>query len=144
MFKVKTDLSSIKTKIKNDIDEINPILSQQVLVDCNYYCKQDQGGLINSSLTSSYTEKGELIWDTPYAKKQYYLGTANKDANENASKMWCHKARARFGKDWSKQTQKALENKNLRKAWESQIQSSITSLYNETKDFDKKKKKEDK
>lgn len=109
MFKINSDLSAIKAKIKVDCQNSLEPLSQQVLEDCNFYCKQDQGELISSSLTHSNTEKGELIWDTPYAKRQYYLGSASKDKNPNASKMWCHKAKARFGKDWAVLLQKLVE-----------------------------------
>lgn len=48
------------------------IASEQVLKDCNYYCKQDQGTLISSSITHSQLEKGKLIWKTPYARHLYY------------------------------------------------------------------------
>lgn len=85
------------------------ITSEQVLKDCNYYCKQDQSGLINSSLIHSQPEKGKLIWKTPYAKRQYYLNSASTDVNPNASWMWCHKAKARWGKDWQKMYNKAFK-----------------------------------
>lgn len=61
-------------------------MSQQALKDCNYYCKQDQDGLISSSIMHSDLENGALIWKTPYAKKQYYLDSACKDKNPNAQK----------------------------------------------------------
>lgn len=61
-------------------------MSTQALKDCNYYCKQDQDGLINSSIVHSDLENGVLIWKTPYARKQYYLDSACKDKNPNAKK----------------------------------------------------------
>lgn len=75
-------------------------MSQQALKDCNYYCKQDQDGLINSSITHSDFESGVLKWQTPYARKQYYLDSACKDKNPNAQKMWAHKAASEHKEDW--------------------------------------------
>lgn len=75
-------------------------MSQQALKDCNYYCKQDQDGLINSSIVHSDLENGVLIWKTPYARKQYYLDSACKDKNPNAKKMWAHKAGSEHKEDW--------------------------------------------
>lgn len=86
------------------------ITSEQVLKDCNYYCKQDQGTLIDSSITHSVLEKGRLIWRTPYAKRQYYLNAANTDVNANAVWMWCHKAKAKHKKDWNKIYDTAFKN----------------------------------
>lgn len=91
------------------------IASEQVLKDCNYYCKQDQGTLISSSITHSQLEKGRLIWKTPYAKRQYYLQTANTDVNSNASWMWCHKAKAAHSKEWRKVFDTAFKNEMRKK-----------------------------
>lgn len=63
-------------------------MSQQALKDFNYYCKQDQDGLISSSIMHSDLENGVLIWKTPYAKKQYYLDSSCKDKNPNAQKIF--------------------------------------------------------
>lgn len=100
-FTVKFDKAACAARIK-DAAEGRALLitSEQVLKDCNYYCKQDQSGLINSSITHSQPEKGRLIWKTPYARKQYYLKSASIDVNPNASWMWCNKAKARWGKRW--------------------------------------------
>lgn len=99
-FTVHTDLPAIKSQISVDINWALPLLSEQILQDCNYFCKQDQGGLIASSLSASDLEHGNLIWDTVYAVMQYYLGATNQDVNANATKMWCDKAFAIYGRDW--------------------------------------------
>ena len=46
---INTDSFAVKAQIEADIQRVLPILSQQILQDCNYFCKQDQGGLIASS-----------------------------------------------------------------------------------------------
>lgn len=106
---INTDSFAIKVQVETDIKRVLPILSQQILQDCNYFCKQDQGGLIASSQTASNLEEGTLIWNTVYAVMQYYLGATSTDINANATKMWCQAAYARFGADWEALIQKLLE-----------------------------------
>lgn len=105
--KITFDKNACAARIKAAAEgEALFITSKQVLDNCNYYCKQDQGTLIASSLTHSIPEKGKLIWQTPYAKKQYYLQTASKDPNQNASWMWCHTAKAEHLEKWKETFQK--------------------------------------
>ena len=108
-FEIHTDMAGVKTQVSADIDRVLPILSQQILKDCNYFCKQDQGGLIDSSLIASRPEEGDLVWDTVYANRQYWLPATCTDINSNAAYMWCHKAYDRFGDDWQRLLQKLLE-----------------------------------
>lgn len=108
-FKIKSDVHGTRAQIQSDVDRVLPILSAQILEDCNYFCKQDQGGLIDSSLIASDLQHGELIWNTMYANRQYWLPATCTDVNSNAAYMWCHKAYDRFGQDWSKLLQKLLE-----------------------------------
>lgn len=75
-------------------------MSNQALEDSNYYCKQDQSTLISSSLVHSDFENGVLRWQTPYARKQYYLDSARTDINPNAQKMWAHKAASEHQDEW--------------------------------------------
>ncbi len=75
-------------------------ISQQALKDCNYYCKQDNGDLISSSIMHSDLENGILKWQKPYARMQYYLDSASEVPNANAQKMWAHKAGSEHKEDW--------------------------------------------
>lgn len=83
-------------------------VSEQALTDCNHYAKRDQGALIESSETASDLRKGELVWDTPYAEKQYYTGAPSLAVNINASILWCEVAHATHGEDWQKIAQKSF------------------------------------
>lgn len=108
------------------------VTSEQALKDCNYYCPNDTGALVSSSITNSLPEDGKLIWNTPYARYLYYgllmvssvTGSAwakedeppkvltntplvfGKDPNQNACKMWCAAAKSAHGKDWQRIFQK--------------------------------------
>lgn len=84
-------------------------LGQQVLADSNYYCKLDQGMLISSSQNSSDLESGNIVWDTPYAQRQYYFENAHTDKNPNAQMMWFHKAKDVHCDQWITAYQKAFD-----------------------------------
>lgn len=126
---IESDIGAILADIKSDNDVCLEILSMQVLVDCNYFCKQHKGGLIASSITASDLKHGDLIWDTVYAQMQYYLGATSHDVNANATKMWCEKALSVFGKDWDALLQKLIESDDSgRSAVKSQLQAELDRL----------------
>lgn len=98
--KVTLNTKKIEERLLKQHKKAQYAMSTQALKDCNYYCKQDQDGLIGSSIIHSDLENGVLIWKTPYAKKQYYLDSARKDKNPNARKMWAHQASSEHKEDW--------------------------------------------
>lgn len=77
-------------------------ISQQALKDCNFYCKQDTGALIQSSLIHSDIDGGVLKWVTPYAEFQYTFPPARKDKNPNASPEWCNVAETNHKDEWDR------------------------------------------
>lgn len=103
---ITIDRSRIAARIKSGIDQMIPAVAEQALADSNEYCRVDQGQLRQSSETASDLQKGELVWNTPYAKKVYYAGEPSLYPNENASLMWAEKAKNIHGKDWQKIAQK--------------------------------------
>jgi hypothetical protein len=104
--KIIIDENSIKAKIDNTWENGLEMLSSQILKDCNYYCKEDTGMLIMSSFIHSDLKHGRLIWNTPYAARQYYeIRTAYKDVNSNASWRWCEVAKQNHISDWQRQAQ---------------------------------------
>ena len=95
----KIDFSSDPRKIK--------ILSEEILADCNEYCKMDTGNLIDSSLILSQLDQGVLIWGTPYAKRQYYaIRTASTDKNPQATWRWAEAAKNACLSKWLDQAKK--------------------------------------
>lgn len=74
--------------------------SEQALKDCNFYCKQDTGALIQSSLIHSDIDGGVLKWVTPYAEFQYTFPPTRTDKNPNASTEWCAVAEANHKDEW--------------------------------------------
>ena len=108
--KVKVDIPKVQAKIQATINSGMGLLANEILNDCNQYCKEQTGTLIASSYLHSKLNEGLLIWKTPYARRQYYeIQTAYKDMNPNASWKWCEVAKSRHGKEWGRKAQKIME-----------------------------------
>ncbi len=104
--RIEIDENAIRAKIDNTWESGLEMLSSQILKDCNLYCKEDAGLLIMSSFIHSDLKHGKLVWNTPYAARQYYeIQTAYKDVNSNAVWRWCEYAKTLHLADWGRQAQ---------------------------------------
>lgn len=83
-------------------------LSEEILADCNEYCKEDQGTLISSSLTHSIPAEGKLIWQTPYARRQYWEITTS--LTPGRTFKWCETAKRTHFRTWQAQAQRGLRH----------------------------------
>lgn len=88
-----------------------PIVANEFLKDANYFCREDTGELIRSSIRASKPEEGRLIWDTDYARKVYYTGKPSHDTNKHAELMWAHKARTLHGDKYQRMFEKIIKEK---------------------------------
>lgn len=101
---------SIAEKITGAWDKLLPHLTEEILNDCNQYCKEDTGTLIASSLVHSIPAQGLMKWVTPYARRQYWeIRTAHKDVNPKASWRWCEVAKQAHLERWGRQAQAYME-----------------------------------
>ena len=108
--KIQINKSAVQTKVMTAFEKGLPILSEEILNGCNQYCKEDTGALIASSLIHSVPDEGKLIWQTPYARRQYWeIRTAYTDVNANASWKWCEVAKTKHKQQWAKQAQRLME-----------------------------------
>ena len=109
---VKIDINKpqVLAKIGVAWDETMKPLAEEILADCNEYCKMDTGNLIASSLIHSQLDKGLLVWATPYAARQYYaIRTASHDKNPMAVWRWAAAARNNRLERWKQQAQRLME-----------------------------------
>lgn len=108
--KVNINKTAVKARIDAAFKKGLGPLSEEVLNDCNQYCKEDTGALIQSSLIHSKPQEGQLIWQTPYARRQYWeIRMAYTDVNPNASWKWCEVAKRLHQGQWERQAQKYFE-----------------------------------
>jgi hypothetical protein len=79
-------------------------LDQAVLADSNYYCPQDKGDLQKSGIIAS--GGGEVTWNTPYARYQYYdAPNKSHDQNPYAMQKWFEEAKAQNLDRWLSKVQ---------------------------------------
>lgn len=108
--RVSISQAAVTAKVESAFRAGLPQLSEAILSDCNRYCKEDTGTLIASSLVHSKPDRGLLIWQTPYARRQYWeIRTAYKDVNPGATWRWCEAAKRHCVDKWRTQAQRALE-----------------------------------
>ena len=104
--KIVVDENKIQAKIDNTWKNGLEMLSSEILKSCNQYCKEDTGMLIMSSYIHSDLKRGRLVWQTPYAARQYYaIPTAYHDVNSNATWRWCEVAKNNHLAEWQRQAQ---------------------------------------
>ena len=100
----------VEAKIKTAWKASLAPLAEEILNSCTQYCKEDTGALIASSLIHSIPKEGKLIWQTPYARRQYWeIRTAHTDVNPKATWKWCEAAKKARLPIWEKQAQRLLE-----------------------------------
>ena len=105
--KINISKSAVVAKVMTAFTDTLPELSEEILGDCNKYCKEDTGTLIASSLVHSVLSEGKLIWQTPYARRQYWaIRTAYRTVNPEARWRWCEYAKQHHMADWQKTAQK--------------------------------------
>jgi hypothetical protein len=109
--KINISKSAVTAKVSGAFQSALPQLSEEILNDCNQYCKEDTGMLIASSYVHSKLDEGKLIWQTPYARRQYWaIRTAFKAVNPGATWRWCEAAKQRHKARWERQAQRLMED----------------------------------
>ena len=91
--KVITNTADIVKRIKNASQFTKEAVTEAVVKYGNEYCPEDSGDLQRSALNHSDFKNGKAIWDTDYAKRNYYGIDYNfaHDKNPKASAMWAEK-----------------------------------------------------
>lgn len=108
--KINIDPQKVTNRLQTDVEDALHIVGEIALADSNTYAKHDQGQLIQSGHCDVRNSgKVELVWDTPYARRQYFeIKTASKDQNPSARWRWAHYAQKKHGKDWLSAFKKRL------------------------------------
>ncbi|MRG87003.1 minor capsid protein [Salinibacillus xinjiangensis] len=104
MFRVKVDLGDIQGKVSKAVGFGQFALDEQVLKDSNFYIPKNEGTLEESGVIHSQPlrGKGEVVWNTPYARRLYYNPQYDfsKDKNPEARGLWFEHAKSQHLKEW--------------------------------------------
>ena len=102
-FNVKTALNSaeIKADLEAKARQVQAPLDALILQDSNFFCPIKTGTLQKSAIINSRIGSGELVWRTPYARRQYYeYSKPPYQPNPNACGKWFEAAKARWLEKW--------------------------------------------
>ena len=105
--RIDIDPKRLEAKITGAWESALPSLSEEILADCNEYCKEDTGALIKSSLLHSRPKQGKLVWETPYAKRQYW--EIKTSLTPGRTWKWCETAKNKWKKRWNRLAEKLLK-----------------------------------
>ncbi|MCQ2485820.1 MAG: minor capsid protein [Clostridia bacterium] len=76
-------------------------LDSVVLQDSNFYCPLKTSALQKSAINNTRIGSGEIIWKTPYARRQYYEYVRPfYQPNPNACAKWFEAAKAKYIDKW--------------------------------------------
>ena len=103
---IKIDGAKCAATVKSAWEKGLFALSSQVLGDCNQYVKIDSHDMERSSYTASVLKDGKLIWDTIYAKRQYWA--IETSLTPGRTWKWCETAKTKHLADWAKIAEKGL------------------------------------
>ena len=102
-FNVKSTLkeSGIKSDIERKIRQQQKYFDALVLQDSNYFIPIKTHTMENSSIESTKIGTGEIVWRTPYVRRQYYdYHKPPYQPNPNACGKWFEAAKARWLDKW--------------------------------------------
>ena len=104
--KIMIDNNAVAAKVETAWQKGLRALGEQVLNDCNKYCKEDNHILIDSSGEHSHPERGELVWQTSYAKRQYW--EIKTSLTPGRTWKWCETAKKKHLEEWQRMAQKGM------------------------------------
>lgn len=99
--KISVNENGIKSNIEEQARKTQAGLDSLILSDSNYFCPIKTGTLQKSAIINSRIGSGELVWKTPYARRQYYdYHKPPYQPNPNACGKWFEAAKARWLEKW--------------------------------------------
>ena len=108
--RIMIDQNQCAAKVQAAWDKGLFALSSEILADCNEYVKIDQHTLESSSYAHSMLKEGKLIWQTPYAKRQYW--EIKTSLTPGRTWKWCETAKRKWLSRWQRLAEEGLR-KNL-------------------------------
>lgn len=81
-------------------------LSSEILADCNEYVKRDIGTLEQSSLIHSRPAEGVIVWETPYARRQYW--EIQRSLTPGRTWRWFETAKGKHFARWNELAQRGV------------------------------------
>ena len=99
---IKFNAAQVERRVTGDLERKQKILDALVLRDSNLFCPKDTGALQNSAVIHTVIGSGEVVWQTPYAARQYFnwKGIRGHNRNPRATSKWFETAKAKYLNEW--------------------------------------------
>lgn len=104
---VKVQTKGVKKRVGQMVDRGQYALANQVHADSNLYAPKKTGDMrIQSYVTN---DNKQVIWNAPYARRQYYAPNGWKYTTPGTGPKWDQKAKAIHGRQWRNIVEKAMK-----------------------------------
>lgn len=105
--RVTISKSQVMAKITGAWQKGLSALTTEILADCNQYVKRSPDHTMrDSSLIHSEPEKGLIVWETPYARRQYWeIQTA---LTPGTTWRWIETAKRAHYPEWQEKAQRGF------------------------------------
>lgn len=103
----RSDLKGVKQRVNQMTALGQYALANQVHADSNIYAPKLSGDLRNQSYVTN--DNKQVIWNAPYARRQYYAPSGWKYTTPGTGPKWVDKAKAIHGAKWVKITKAAMK-----------------------------------
>ena len=105
--KIQINKAQVQARVMGAFQENLPALTTEILADCNEYVKRSPNHTMrDSSLIHSKPSEGLIVWETPYARRQYWeIQTA---LTPGTTWRWIETAKRKHMARWQRLAQKGV------------------------------------
>lgn len=98
---VKVDLGGVTRKLSQaNLQRGQYAMANQMLADMNQFVPKKESSLRTTGHVSA--DGSQIVWETPYAKRQFYAPGVFKYSTPGTGPRWDLKAKPIFMNDWTK------------------------------------------
>lgn len=111
---IQINTAALLGKFEKRKEAAQVYLDNEVMRTTEQYVPMDTGTLARSVQLATKPGEGQVLYDTPYARKLYYGEAMDfaKDKHPKATAKWLEASKAVYLKDWVAGVTKILEGRN--------------------------------
>lgn len=107
--KITISKAQVHAKVDTAWKQTLAPLTEEILADCNQYVKRSPNHTMrDSSLIHSKPSEGLIVWETPYARRQYWeIKTA---LTPGTTWKWIETAKRKHLSEWKEKAQRGFSS----------------------------------
>lgn len=109
--RLEMDVSKVFQRFSPRFIEAQKYVDNAVIKDCDPFVPFRDGILSKSPTLATKLGSGQVVYNTPYARRQYYVLSYkhNRDKHPQASAQWFEKGKAVHQKNWISGAEKIIK-----------------------------------